>query len=474
MRGSRRIEWIVAFGLSLIALLAPALYNGFPLLFPDTDAYMKVAYGRSWTLDRSGFYGLFLRAPASLAPGSAGLWLAVLIQAAIVAAILFAVFRRLAPRARPAVALLSIVLACAFTSLPWHAAQLMPDAFAGPLILLTWLAASRELDRPGSLLLWLASAFLALTHYTYLGLFAAAAGSALLVSAIFRVRPAELAGRAVAAICVLAVVVSAHVAANGLLFHRWTISPTGSWFLFARLNEDGLAPVWLDRHCGKDAPAPLCEIKARLPRDSQVLLWSRNSPLYPHIHGQIASPEYWRWMDMFAIADRGIIAEQSLAFASSAAAATGRQFVHFRALDDECPSECSSPALIGFNPGVERELRSSRQLRDTLPKHLVRAITGFVTLLGLLLLIPFALVAARRRDRDAFGLIVTVVAAIVANAVLAGGLSDVHDRYQSRVDWIVPVVEALLLFRWNAATAAASGKVTGRKAPQKTASATPR
>ena len=131
----------------------------------------------------------------------------------------------------------------------------------------------------------------------------------------------------------------------------------------------------------------------------------------------------------------------------------------------------TSPALIGFNPSTGDEIHSSRQLQGTLPKGLVRAITGTVTWAGLILLIPFALVAARKRDWEAFGLLLAAAAAIVANAALAGALSDVHDRYQSRVVWIVPFVEALLIWRWSrkAATAQAAGKVSGKKAPQNTA-----
>ena len=39
-----------------------------------------------------------------------------------------------------------------------------------------------------------------------------------------------------------------------------------------------------------------------------------DSPLYPHIHGQIASADFWRWMDMFAAADRGSIRKRPVAF----------------------------------------------------------------------------------------------------------------------------------------------------------------
>ena len=107
---------------------------------------------------------------------------AIVIQALIAAAILFAIARRVVPAARPAAVLPVVLATCLLTSLPWHVAQLMPDAFAGVLVLLAWLAASRDFDKPGTLVLWLAAAFLTLAHYTYLGLFAATACVTLLAA----------------------------------------------------------------------------------------------------------------------------------------------------------------------------------------------------------------------------------------------------------------------------------------------------
>jgi hypothetical protein len=99
-------------------------------------------------------------------------------------------------------------------------------------------------------------------------------------------------------------------------------------------------------------------------------------------------------------------------------------------------------------------LDSSRQVTDTMPKKLIRAVQIPIAAISLILL-PFALAAAwRRRDRDMLTLAAAVVVALMVNAALAGALSDVHDRYQSRIVWLAPFLLFLLCARWHLLTGA--------------------
>ena len=268
---------IVSFAFISAVLLAPAIYNRFPLMFPDTTAYLNVAYGGHWTIDRSAFYGL-MYSPVRLSDTSVGLWLATMGQCALIASILLLFARRVAPQASSFTAVMIIVATAFLSSLPWHAAQLMPDAYTGVLILTVWLVASRNIDAPGTPLLWLLSVVLALTHYTHIALLAIGGLTSLAFGAATRLPARELGKRSAALLIAVSAAAGTQVAVNGSLFGRWTVSPLGSWFMFARLNEDGLVPQWLDAHCGKDAPPELCAIRETLPRDSQVLLWSTSSP----------------------------------------------------------------------------------------------------------------------------------------------------------------------------------------------------
>lgn len=445
-------RWAALISAIALLLLAPALLNGFPLIFPDTAAYLGVAYGDEWTLDRSGFYGLALKPMlTSIEPVSA-LWLVVGIQALAIAAVLMLVARKIAPDLPPAKSCAAIAAIVLLTSLPWHAAQLMPDALTGVLVLMVWLAASRRVDAPGTALLWLGAGLLALVHFTHLGLVLAVASATLIGLAVSGVALRALVARGAAALLVSAAVASAHVAVNGAYFGRWTVSPMSNLFLFARLNEDGLVPLWLDRHCGRDAPAPLCAIRKDLPSDSQVLLWGgAASPLTARIHERIGQPDSWEWMDMLGVAAQGSIRDEPLAFVQSSVTGGALQLVHMQALDDECPSVCREAmrGLVALRSALAEPLYGSRQLSGNLDKRLIRTITTPVALVGQLLLIAMLVLAVRRRDPVAASLVAAILAALLANALMAGALSDVHDRYQSRLVWLAPFAALLLAVRWG-------------------------
>ena len=374
------VQWnavtTAALGIAIMSLLlTPAIYNGFPLVFSDLNGYLSVSYGHSWTVDRSGFYGLFLKPVLLPMSGVAGMWLAATIQAALVTAVLLMILRRLAPRLAPAGAFAIIAVIALFSSLPWHVSQLMPDTFTGPLILLTWLAASRDPAAAGSPLLWLATALLTLLHYTHIVLVIVVAAVTLALAAGFGVHIRQIGRRALAAVAVIACVMGAQIAANGAFLGRWSVSPLGSWFLLARLNEDGLLPRWLDRHCGRDAPRQLCSIRSKLPHNSQQLLWSYNSPFYPYIQRGLGKPQFWHWVDMINEAVEGTIRDEPVAFAKSVAEGGVRQFFHFQAVDDLCDDTCKITVLISARPDAAPALLNSRQLLGKLPKTTVRSIT---------------------------------------------------------------------------------------------------
>ena len=440
------VEAICVIAIATVVFLLPAIYNRFPIIFPDTGAYLKVAYGGYWTIDRSGFYGLLYQPIVRPSETAFGLWIVIAVQCAIVTAILVTVSRRLAPTASPLAVGGLLVAAAVLTSLPWHAAQLMPDAFTGALILTVWMAASRDVGEPGTPLLWLLTILLGLTHYTHLPLMAAV-GIVTIGCMAFTIAWREAAKRLLALTIALSAIVGAQVSANGLLLHRWTVSPLGSWFLFARLHEDGLIPRWLDAHCRKDGPKELCAIRHTLPHDSQILLWAKNSPLHRYIHGERGSPVTWHWADMMGQATSGSIREQPLAFASSIARGGARQFVTFETLDDLCPSKCSGQMPIDQRPNVSAS--GSRQVQNEIPKAAIRAIHTPVAVVGLLLM-PFLFARAwKRRDWMAVGLLVAVATGLLVNAAIGGGLSAVNARYQSRVVWLAPFVAMLLLVRWR-------------------------
>lgn len=444
--------WLTGWLALLLAL--PAIANGFPLVFPDSGTYLVIAFGREYAVDRSSLYGLMWKPFVTTAPGMAGLWLALSAQILIVAAVLAAALRTALSGRSGTLPILIGTAVVLLTSLPWHAAQIMPDAFTGAIVLLAWLAASRAPSANGAALLWALAAALATTHYTHPVLLGAATAGAVLAQLAtgldWRAGLWRLIAGAVAAMLAM----GAMTAANGVALGRWTLSPTGGVFLFARAYEDGLVKPWLDRHCGKDAPAELCAVRGELPENSQAILWGdSDSVVTRHIWKARDDAGRWHWADMLSTSVRGAIREQPAAFLRHAGAGALSQFVHFAAIDDECPDGCHKPtggiafALGRYRPETVPLLMDSMQVRDTTPKTLIRGATGAVSWSGLLLLPVMLVMALRRKDGLSAGLLIAVAAALLVNATLAGALSDVHDRYQSRIVWLVPFAVLVALAR---------------------------
>lgn len=440
----------VLVGGGILLLLLPAFLNRFPLVFPDTGAYLSVAWSRSWTLDRAGFYGLAFR-PLSSLPAVWQLWIGVALQCAAIVAVLLMTMRAMVPQLSKCGQLAIIAGLAIATTLPWHSAQLMPDALTGICVLLTWLAVSRDPVSPGTPSVWLATVVTGIMHFTHLFLVPIASLTALACQAAAGTGARDVSRRAAAAAISTMLILACQVSANGLLLHRWTLDPVGSTFLFARLNEDGLVEPWMRNHC---AEVPdLCSVYPQLPKDSQKLLWDTNSPFVSLIYDRLNTHTAEPFLAQVSLASAGSIRERPLLFISAAAKSTAEQLARFAPLDDECPRVCTSPTSSVYDyfrtlrPSLMPWFRQSAQFRGTLPKGEIRAVTIFATLASVVFLVAFAIIAWRRKDVLVVSLIATVSASLLANAAAAGALSDVHDRYQSRIVWLVPFVAVLSFVR---------------------------
>ena len=75
------------------------------------------------------------------------------------------------------------------------------------------------------------------------------------------------------------------------------------------------------------------------------------------------------------------------------------------------------------------------------PLATVHATVALLGVIGCALLVPFA---ARRRA-PCLGYLVAVLLALPVSAAITGALSAPHDRYQSRIMWLPPLVAVLSL-----------------------------
>jgi hypothetical protein len=420
--------WAVPLAAAL--LLWPAIWNGYPIVFADTGTYLSQAIHRYLGWDRPPFYSLFML-PLHM---TVSLWPVVVVQAVLAVCTIRLVCGALLPgigaRWLPVV-----VLPLAIgTWLPFLVCQLMPDVFTPMLVLVLCAGLPR----------WRWAAFAAFA-------IAAQQSSLLLSAAILSVlvmagesppsktgdggpSPAMTRWRLfVPPVLAIAALLSVNLIGHG----RLAISPFGNVFLLARVIYDGPGMDVLRRDC----PAVgwrLCAFLDRFPPTSDEFLWQPDSPIV------LAGGHKAVSADADAIIAAALFAEPSREL--RAILRNGReQMTRFASGDglEAWPIEVTPWIEQDFPPAEAARYASGLQAQGLLALPPWLALLHRCVILGGTVWCACLLhLAFERRHRAAAFLLVALVI-LPASAVITGGLSTPHDRYQSRIAWLPPFVAAL-------------------------------
>ncbi|WP_431281575.1 hypothetical protein ACQW02_19490 [Humitalea sp. 24SJ18S-53] len=423
-----RLLAIAAGGLLLVW---PALWNGFPIVFSDTGAFLHQTLGPLMIWDKPWIYGPLLH----LFHERITLWLPLAAQGLLVSWLLWLTLRSLG-RATPARHVLVCAALAALTTAPFSTALLMPDilvvAVVLPAFLLGWgFWALTTAERIGVVL---AATVATASHLSFLPL---AAGLA--VIALAGGIPAGL-----RAALPLVLAIGLLATTNRIGHGTWSVSPHGSTFLLARLIADGPAARTISDRCAANDPGwYLCAWAGRLPVDSDVFLWAPDSPVNRDATGQprflggaLLSPEA-----------RTIVAEtiwrEPWAVTRAILVNTAEQLVTLRPGDTLVADHLAlalRPQLEGFSARETARFDASLQAQGRLaaPELPYPALV--------LLALPLLLWGAwRASDRGPAMLAAIILAALIGNAAATGGLSKPHHRYQARIAWLLPFAAIAVL-----------------------------
>lgn len=444
-------------------LLAPALWNGFPIIFYDTGAYLLEGVGRVFLAERAPVYSLFL----DYGGAATSLWLIAIIQAALAAFVMVETARACVPHL-PLAGFIGIVCVLVIaTGLPWYAGQIEPDCFAALVVLSLYLLAFHA----SSLGRWRGIAIAAVTvlavavHPSHLLLGAGlviAMGAYRLIIRFFlppaaaRANMSRDAGRMTdegpettlprsgpphpnllrpAACCALGLALI--VAANHVLTGQVFVSRAGPAFVFARLLQDRIVMRLLDDTCPQSG-YKLCAYKDVLPRTADQWLWGRASPFLEMGRFTGTSAESTRiiWDSL----RRYPLLQLGWALRDAAV-----QFATFRTGDQiEAQEWILSKPLSHFIPtqmGAYLAARQQQGVIDFRPINALHVPFGWLSLLALAGTFAWALRGGHRREALLLGF---VLVALLGNAAICGALSNPHDRYQSRLLWLAPFAVLLI------------------------------
>jgi hypothetical protein len=468
----KKLQWGALLALEVLALCWPAFLNSaHAIVFPDTHAYFIAGrgaidkltamwqHGSGGTGDggldvalqkaravRSAFYSLFTFVTAV----SGSLWIAIVLQALILSAVLHLTVRLVCPVYPSQASLIVILLACT-TSLSWLVSTVMPDVFTPVAIILAALVLI-FFDHLTRIERWLVFFALSASLVMHLSNPPIIVG-VLVISAIMRLRRVWRDRiRYVFVIGAVAMALIATLIVSIVGFKQWTLTPNQIPFLLAHSVYDGPARLYLREHCPQ-AGFAMCRHLDRLDVSVDDFIWRENG-VYSVVPldeaAQIRSEE------------KRIFLNASLEHPLLATVTTIRdalkQLGYFTLQDFYIPSY----AYASMNPQDKdimpaqiepkyqytggNKIKMGMYIRPVEPLWpIVLAVPEYAVVIFAL---GYGVVVVMRQkvDRDARHFSTLMVAAVVLNALVVA-FSGASARYEARVIWLIPMAALALKFR---------------------------
>jgi hypothetical protein len=425
-----RLAWIAAIAVPLaipLMLLAPALWNGYPLLQWDTGGYLARWYEGYLVPSRSTVFGLYLHFGEHSA-----FWINLGIQALATLWILQLTLRVLGLAQPLRLLTISLVLALT-TALPWLASTLLTDIFAGLAVLSFFILAvhGARISTVEKCSLFALTAFAAASHSATLAVLLGlcCVGWSLRPFLRERIAIAGLVQASLGLVAGAAMLLSANFALSGQV--AWT--PGGYGVAFGRMMQDGIVAHYLREHCPQQK-LKLCPYRDQLPATADQFLW-----------GNSMFNTLGRFNGLND--EMGFIVLHSLAEypawqAEAAVAATAQQLVHVATGEGTNEWIGHTYGIIErYIPAQVKPMRAANQQRWRLDFAAINRLHVPVALVSMLFaVIVFGDGLRRRRPDDLTLLAGTVTTALLGNAFICAVISGPHDRYGARMAWVATFV----------------------------------
>jgi hypothetical protein len=260
--------WLSAVAMPLL-LIAPALWNGYPLLQWDTGGYLARWYEGYLVPSRSTVFGLYLH----FGEGSS-FWINLGIQALATLWILQLTLRVLSMAAPWRLAAISVAL-ISTTALPWLASTLLTDIFTGLSVLALFIlvAHGKRISTVEKSSLFAFTAFAAATHSATLAVLLGLCVTGWIARPFLRGRivVSGLLQGSLTIVAGAAMLLSANFVLSGQL--AWT--PGGYGVAFGRMLQDGIVKQYLVDHCPQQK-LKLCPYRHVLPGTADQFLWGNS------------------------------------------------------------------------------------------------------------------------------------------------------------------------------------------------------
>jgi hypothetical protein len=331
------------------------------------------------------------------------------------------------------------------TGMSWFVSLIMPDIL-GPVLYLSiyLLVFAREtLSRSERLFLILVAWGAMASHITHLLL---AIGLCIVLAPVLILQGQQTLRWLVAVgriVMIVLVAAASQIALNAYLYGEPSLNGERPPFLTARIIADGPGRLYLQRYCGKMDLA-ICGYVRNLPYNTDDFLWDPNG-----IWQNASDDTQHRLRDEEMRFVFGTLRTYPMAEMSIAATNWWRQLMTFSLKNDYDPNAWVLGEFDQVLPGARPRYMKSRQAQGGLPDSFSTLVQNWAVMLSLLVIGVLTIFLRRRRSPRVTGLAVVIVAAVIGNALVTGVLSNIEDRYQCRVVWLLVLLACVFVLEWR-------------------------
>lgn len=431
-----KLEFIIYLIIIALLFCAPAFYNGFPILFPDTSSYIWTGFTNEVQGSRPWLYSGFIRHISLWET----LWLVVFVQGLLIAGVIYLMFKEFYKGVHKSklFILYSFVIGTS-TAVSFHVSRLMPDIFT-PIVVLMFILLLLEKhlnkkERIAAIFLFIIASAMHNAHLIMnVGMI-----SLLVLGSLFKrlrtkytkvgITRKKVAWLTLWMICTHLFTCTIHYSKGG----RFEATKGGSIFLFARLCDFGIPQAYLKEHCGEDFTGELCEHSSKIFYGGDFL-WNPNS-FFNKNGGWTKENEAYYGALTKKILQRP---KYFKAYLVRSIETTFMQFLYFDYSPVENNIEWVTGAVVDYYPMYTAAVKGSRQVTNQYNQNyidannLIQQTLLFISALLTLLLLWSPKVSERQKV-----LTLLIILNLLINAFIAAATSGVYDRYQSRVMWLI-------------------------------------
>jgi hypothetical protein len=423
--------------LGALLLMGICFYNGYPLHDGDTHSYLDTGFKNMFPLDRTPFYGQFIR----LSSFWSSLWFTVFFECLILSWLLQRLITLLSGQKSNYFSLMCMAAIAALTCISWVSAVLMPDIFGGILftaiILYLFDSDCSHLVRSFYVLILLVAVAMHNSHFLIVAVFA----SLLLLYSIYNKQRSGIKKSVVLIIVAIGFYLSM-CTLNASHGKGFVFSPASKVFVMAKLATDGILDLYLNEQCDKKN-LKLCSCKGQLPMYQWDFVWPPpTSPLSKLNLMDSCSEEF-----SLIIHDVFTNPKYIGLFIKKTAISGFRQMLDFQV---HVPPGDDKDSWLSqrFNSYFEDEFKeylTSKQNTNVLDPHDFNVVYNLFLILSSLWVF---LLYSDTGNKQLYQIYCAILVYLFINALVTSTFTAFSFRFQYRIIWLLPATNAILILNY--------------------------